>query len=274
MNKKTLQGKTVIVTGGSRGIGRAIALKCAQDGANVVIAAKSVEENGKLPGTIFSVAEEVEQCGGKALALQVDVRDADALEEMAKKSAEKFGGIDVLVNNAGAIYLTSIELTTPKNYDLMQGVNTRATFMATKACLPYLKKSSQAHVLNLSPPLSFKPEWLSGHVAYTISKYGMTMCAIGLAAELADDNISVNALWPRTAIATAAISRLMGEQAFSNCRKTDIMADAAYALFVSSEKISGQALLDEDFLRTQGVSDFAHYACVPGAELLADFYIE
>lgn len=270
----TLRGKTVIITGASRGIGRSIALKCAKDGANIVIAAKSVEEGGKLPGTIFSVAQEVEALGAQALALQVDVRDVDSLEHMAQAAAAKFGGIDILVNNAGAIRLTGTQETLPKYYDLMQSVNTRATFMATRACLPFLKKSKNAHVLNLSPPISYNEQWLQNNVAYTISKYGMTLCTLGMAAEFRDKGISVNSLWPRTAIATAAISWVMGEDALKNCRKPEIVSDAAYQIFLSEPKITGQTLIDESFLRSRGVSDFGHYACDPDSELLTDFYVD
>jgi len=268
----TLRGKTVVITGASRGIGRSIALRCARDGANIVIAAKSIEEGGKLPGTIFSVAKEVEECGGKALGVQVDVRDNESLESMATQAAEEFGGIDILVNNAGAIRLTSTAETLPKFYDLMQAVNTRATFMATRACLPYLEKSKIAHVLNLSPPISFDARWLQNNVAYTISKYGMTLCTLGMSAEFADKDICVNSLWPRTTIDTAAVSMLMGNTAWQHSRKPDIIADAAYEIF--SSRVTGQTLIDEDFLRSRGVSDFTKYACQPGTELFPDFYVD
>jgi len=271
----SLKNKTIVITGASRGIGRSIALKCAADGANIVIAAKSAEPHPKLEGTIHTVAAEVEAAGGKALAIQVDVRDETQVANMAKQAADTFGGIDVLVNNAGAIRLTNTEMTPAKSFDLMMGVNTRATFLASQACLPYLEKSGNAHILNLSPPISMKEKWLQNNLAYTITKYGMTMCSIGMAAEFREKGIAVNSMWPKTAVYTAAISWMMGEDAQKNCRKPDIVSDAAYALFNTENlEVTGQTLYDEDFLESQGTADFAAYACVPGNELLADFYVE
>lgn len=272
----TLKNKTIFITGASRGIGRAIALKCAADGANIVIAAKSAEPHPKLPGTIFSVAKEVEEAGGQALPLQLDVRDTDQIQTAVQAAAAHFGGIDVLVNNAGAIRLTSTDATTPKSFDLMMSVNTRATYFCSQACLPYLEKSSGAHILNLSPPISFEPKWLQNNIAYTITKYGMSLCTAGMAAEFRDKNISVNSLWPRTAIWTAAIDMLMGEAAMEKSRKPEIIADAAHALFLTpGGQITGQWLLDDDFLKEHcGVTNFDAYACAPGAtDFIADFFV-
>lgn len=273
---KTLKNKTIFITGASRGIGRAIALKCAADGANIVIAAKSAEVNPKLPGTIFTVAKEVEAAGGQALALQLDVRDTDQIQDSVQKAAAHFGGIDILVNNAGAIRLTTTDATPPKSFDLMMGINARATFFCSQACLPFLKKSPNAHILNLSPPISFDPKWLQNNLAYSITKYGMSLCTLGMAAEFREDKISVNSLWPRTAIATAAISMLMGEEAFKKSRKPEILADAAYTLFLTpAGEITGQWLLDDDFLRQYaGITDFGPYSCVPGeTDLIGDFFV-
>jgi citronellol/citronellal dehydrogenase len=271
----TLRGKTIFITGASRGIGREIALKCAKDGANIVIAAKSAEPHPKLAGTIYTVAEEVKAAGGNALALRVDVRNEEEVTGSVKEAAAHFGGIDILINNAGAIKLTTTDSTPAKSFDLMWGVNTRATYLCSQACLPYLEKSSFAHILNLSPPINLDPKWLQNHCAYTITKYGMSMCTIGMAAEFKEKGVSVNSLWPRTAIATAAIEWLMGDDGMRGSRKPDIMADAAYAIFTQAKgSLSGQLLIDEDFLRTQGVKDFERYAMVPGATLFPDFFID
>ena len=272
----TLKSKTIFITGASRGIGAAIALKCAADGANVVIAAKTATPHAKLPGTIYTVAEEVNKAGGCALPLQLDVRDADQITQAFQKAAERFGGIDILVNNAGAIKLTTTDMTSVKSYDLMMSVNVRSTFLCSQAALPYLEKSPHAHILNLSPPISLDPKWLENNVAYTISKYGMSLCTLGMAAEFKSRLISVNSMWPRTTIATAAITWLMGDNSVKNARKPEIMADAAYELFGTPPgQITGQHLLDEDFLRSRGkIHDFDHYACVPGQPLMPDFYVE
>ncbi len=268
-----LKGKTVFITGGSRGIGRSIALKCARDGANIVIASKTADPHPKLPGTIFSVAAEVEAAGGKALPLQLDVRDADQIAVAVEKAAQHFGGIDILVNNAGAIKLTTTDNTPVKSFDLMMSVNVRSTFLCAQACLPYLQKSSHAHILSLSPPISLDPKWLENNVAYTISKYGMSLCTLGMASEFKKWNISVNSLWPRTIIATAAITWLMGDESVKNARKPEIMADAAHELFLTN--ITGRCLLDDEFLKErQKITDFSKYACVPGEELMPDFYVE
>ncbi|MES2504996.1 MAG: NAD(P)-dependent oxidoreductase [Myxococcota bacterium] len=272
---KTLKNHTIFITGASRGIGREIALRCARDGANIVIAAKSAEPHAKLPGTIFSVAKEVEEAGGKALPLQLDVRDTDQIAQVVQKAAIHFGGIDVLVNNAGAIRLTSTDATPAKSFDLMMGVNARATFFCSQACLPYLEKSQNAHILNLSPPITFEPKWLQNNLAYTMTKYGMSLCTVGMAAEFRDKRISVNSLWPRTAIWTAAIDMLMGEDAMNKSRKPAIVSDAAHALFLTpGGEITGQWLIDDDFLKSQGITDFDQYACVPGTtDLIPDFFV-
>jgi citronellol/citronellal dehydrogenase len=270
-----LLGKTIFITGASRGIGREIALKCARDGANIVIAAKSTEAHPKLAGTIHTVADEVKAAGGKALALKLDVRNEEEIASAVNQAAEHFGGIDILVNNAGAIRLTTTESTPAKSFDLMWSVNTRATFLCSQACLPWLEKSQSAHILNLSPPISLDPKWLQGHCAYTVTKYGMSLLTVGMAAEFKRRGIAVNALWPRTAIATAAIEWLMGDEGMKGSRKPSIMADAAYAIFnKKGVELTGQLLIDEDFLRTQGVKDFEDYAVVPGGRLLPDFFVD
>ncbi len=269
-----LKNKTILITGGSRGIGREIALKCASEGANIVIAAKTAEPHSKLPGTIFTVAEEVEKAGGRPLPLQVDVRSEESVQEMVRKTVEKFGGIDALVNNAGAISLTDLESTPMKRYDLMHSINARAVYLCSQAALPSLKKSTNPHILNLSPPLSLNPKWLKGHAAYTVSKYGMSLYTIGLAEELRDHGIAVNALWPRTTIWTAALSMLLGEEGKKGARTPEIMGDAAREILKTpSRELTGQTLIDEDFLRTRGSTDFEKYACVPGAELMPDLYV-
>lgn len=271
----TLKGKTIIITGASRGIGRSIALKCATDGANIVIAAKTAEPHPDLPGTIYSVAEEVEAAGGKAVPIQVDVRHEESITSMVNQAVESFGGIDALINNAGAIYLTPTEETPMKRYDLMQAINTRAVFLCSQACLPSLKKADSPHILNLSPPIGLDPKWLQNNLAYTISKYGMTLCTIGMSAEFEKYGIAVNSLWPRTFIATAAIDRLMGDSARKQCRKPEIMADAAYAILTTADrKITGQTLIDDEVLSAEGITNFDQYAYDPNTELMTDFYIE
>jgi len=271
----SLKNKTIFITGASRGIGRSIALRCAQEGANIVIAAKSATPHPKLPGTIYTVAEEVEKAGGKALALMVDVRDEENVKKAVEESLAKFGGIDALINNAGAISLTNTENTPMKRYDLMQGINARAVFLCSQALIPALKKSSNAHIINLSPPLSIKAKWLKNNVAYTISKYGMSLCTIGMASEFEEDGIAVNALWPRTLIATAAVDMLMGDEGIKHSRTPEIMADAAYEILSTpSRELTGQTLIDEDFLRTKGYKDFKRYANDPSAEAYPDFFVD
>jgi len=270
----SLKNKTVFITGSTRGIGREIALRCAKEGANIVITGKSVEPHPKLPGTIYSVAKEVEAAGGNALPLVLDVREEAQIEEAVKKTVSQFGGIDILVNNASAISLTDTLNTPMKKYDLMMGVNVRATFATTQACLPYLKKSSQAHVLTLSPPLNMKPKWFAPHTAYTMSKYGMSMCTLGMAAEFKKDNICINSLWPRTIIATAAIEFNFPKELFAACRKPQIMADAAYHLFLQ-KNITGNFFIDEEILKTYaGIHDFSEYALNPSAQLYPDLFLE
>lgn len=250
-------------------------MRCASDGARIVIASKTTEPNPKLPGTIHSVAAEVEATGGQALALALDVRDEEAISDVMAQAAKRFGGIDALINNAGAIYLTNTEMTPLKRYDLMQDINTRAVFSCSQAALPYLKKSACPHILNLSPPISLERKWLQDNLAYTISKYGMTLCTIGMSAEFERYRIAVNSLWPRTTIATTAIERLMGEAGMKQSRKPEIMADAAHVILCTTDrKFTGQVLIDEDVLRDSGVTDFDLYAYAPGEELLPDFYID
>lgn len=272
----TLKGRTLFITGGSRGIGRAIALRAARDGANIVIAAKSAEPHPKLPGTIFSVAEEIKAAGGNALPLQVDVREEAQVREALAKAAEHFGGIDILVNNAGAINLMGVEHTPIKKYDLIQDVNHRATFLCAQAALPYLKKSDSAHILSLSPPINMAPHWLKPFSPYTVSKYGMTILTLGMAEEFRDYGISCNTLWPATYIATAAVEvNLGGEGAAAVSRKPEIMADAAHAILVTARgELTGQALLDEQALNRIGITDLSGYACVPGATLQKDFFLD
>ncbi|MBX7148719.1 NAD(P)-dependent oxidoreductase [bacterium] len=268
-----LSKKTIIITGASRGIGREIALKLAQDGANLVLAAKSTTE-GKLPGTIYSVAKEVEALGGTALPLQVDVRDEASVQEMANKTIEKFGCIDGLINNAGAIQLTQLESTPPKRMDLMLDINVRAVLMCSHYCIPHLKKNG-GHIINLSPPLSLNPKWYGNHVVYSISKYGMSMATIGMAAELKEAGVAVNSLWPRTIIATAAVNMIMGETGMEISRTPAIMADAAYEILITPPKeLTGQTLLDEDFLKTRGYTNFEKYTTIPGTTPALDLFVE
>ena len=255
----SLQGKTLFITGASRGIGLAIGIRAARDGANVAIAAKTAEPHPKLEGTIYTAAEEIEKAGGKALALVCDIRDEAQLADAVERTAERFGGIDICVNNASAISLTPLEKTDPKRFDLMFGVNTRGTLITTKACLPYLEKSANPHVLMLSPPLDMKPQWFSGHVAYSIAKYGMSLCVLGLADELKPKGIAVNALWPRSTIATSAIQNILGgDKLMRMSRSPDILADAAHLIFSqSAREFSGNFLIDDTFLHeVGGVTDF------------------
>lgn len=275
MNTISLKNKTVVITGSSRGIGREIALRCARDGANLIIVGKSAEEGGKLPGTIHSVAKEVEAAGGRALALQVDVRSEEQVEDMVKKAADRFGRIDALINNAGAIQLTPLEHTPPKRMDLMLGINVRGVLVCSHYCIPHLKKAGGAHIINLSPPPSLDPKWYGNHVCYTISKFGMSMATIGLSEELKPYNIAVNSLWPRTLIATAAINMLMGNEGLAQSRTPEIMADAAYEILKSDPgKLTGKMLIDEPFLRERGYTNFDKYKNPGGGELMLDLYVE
>ncbi|HEV2854076.1 MAG TPA: NAD(P)-dependent oxidoreductase [Thermoanaerobaculia bacterium] len=269
-----LKGRTLFITGASRGIGKAIALRAAADGANVAIAAKTAEPHPKLPGTIHSAAEEIEAAGGKALPLQVDIRDEDQVYQAVAKTVETFGGIDVLVNNASAINLTRTLETPMKRFDLMWGVNARGTFVCSQACIPHLKKSPNPHILTLSPPLNLDPRWFELHTAYTISKYGMSLCVLGMAEEFRDDGIAVNALWPRTVIATAALAMLGGITPPEKCRRPEIVADAAHVLLTrDSRSASGKFYIDEEVLREAGVTDFERYAVQPGEELHPDLFL-
>jgi citronellol/citronellal dehydrogenase len=270
----TLAGKTLFITGASRGIGLAIALRAARDGANVAIAAKSGVANPKLPGTIHTAAAAVEDAGGKALALKVDIRDETQIQAAVAQTAERFGGIDIVVNNASAIWLAGVEGTPVKRFDLMQQVNTRGTFLVTQACLPYLKRAANPHVLMLAPPPSLDPKWFAPHTAYTIAKMGMSLCVLGMSAEFAPLGIAVNALWPRTVIATAAIAMIDGVRP-EQCRRPDIVADAAHALLTRPARAcTGRFAIDEEVLREQGVSSFERYAVDPGSELLPDLFLD
>lgn len=273
----SLKGKTIFITGASRGIGREIALKAAQDGANIVIAAKTTTEHPKLGGTIYSVAAEIEAAGGQALPIQLDVRDQDAVAAAMKQAAEHFGGIDVLINNAGAINLNGVESLDPKRFDLMYQVNTRAVMVCSQAALPYLKKSKNPHIISLSPPLNMKESWFGVHSPYTITKYGMSMLTIGMHQEFANYGVSVNALWPRTIIATAAIEfSLGGRELFSRARTPAIMADAAYAIMKSQNReITGRLLIDEEILRELSETDFEKYRVEPSdEELMVDLFVD
>ncbi len=269
------KNKTVFITGASRGIGKAIALRLAKEGANIVIAAKSTEETPKLGGTIFSAAQEVETAGGRALAVQVDIRLEEQVKAAVQLAAEKFGGIDILINNASAIQLTNTEQTEAKRFDLMHSINVRGTFLVTKNCIPYLKNGSNAHILTLSPPLNMDAKWLAPHIAYTISKYNMSMMAMGWAAEFKKYNIAANALWPRTTIATAAVKNLLGGEMLVNMSRTpDIIADAAYYILRRPyANCTGNTFIDEDILKEEGISDLKKYNVVPGAKLYPDLFI-
>ncbi len=270
-----LRGKTIFITGSSRGIGREIALRCARDGANLVITGKTSDPHPKLPGTIHSVAAEVEQAGGKALAIQLDVRDETAIKTAVERTVQHFGGIDVLVNNASAINLTPTLDTPARRLDLMWDVNMRATFLASQACIPHLKKSANPHILTLSPPLNMDAKWFAPHVAYTLSKYGMSLCTLGMAREFAADGIAFNSLWPRTTIATAAIEFNFPEAVLRASRKPAIMADAAHAILTcDSRSCSGNFYIDEDVLREAGVKDLAPYAVSPGTALFTDLFLD
>jgi len=271
----SFQNKTILITGASRGIGKAIGLRLAKEGANIVIASKSVEENPKLGGTIYTAAAEMEAAGGKALAVQCDIRFEDQVQLVVDKAVDKFGGIDMLINNASAINLNNSEQMEPKRFDLMYDINVRGTFMVSKACIPHLKKSTNAHILNLSPPINMDMKWFANHLAYTISKYDMTMIALGLAAELKKYNVAANTLWPRTTIATAAVQNLLGGDALINMsRKPEIMADAAYYILSKpSADCTGNSFIDEAVLAAEGITDLSAYSVMPGAPLYNDLFI-
>lgn len=271
----SFQNKTVVITGASRGIGKAIGLKLAAAGANIVIASKSTEENPKLGGTIFSAAAEMEAAGGKALAVQCDIRFEDQIDNVVKQAVDKFGGIDILINNASAINLLPTEQTEPKRFDLMYDINVRGTFMMSRACIPYLKKGTNAHILNLSPPVNMDLKWFEKHLAYTISKYDMTMIALGLSAELKKYNVAANTLWPKTTIATAAVNNLLGgEMLMKMSRTVDIVADSAfYILSKPSAQCTGNSFIDEAVLAAEGITDLSKYSVVPGAQLYNDLFV-
>ena len=270
----TLLGKTLFISGASRGIGKAIALRAARDGANVVIAAKTAQPHPKLPGTIFSAAKEIEEAGGKALPCVVDIRYEDQVKEAVHKAVETFGGIDILVNNASAISLTSTLHTPMKRYDLMHQVNTRGTFLCSQTCLPHLLKASNPHILNLSPPLNMETRWFAPHVAYTMAKFGMSMCVLGMAGEFKDQGVAVNALWPKTAIDTAAIRMLMGPNSGKGARKPSIMADAAHWILTQeSRQATGNFYIDEDVIIAAGTQSLDSYAVEPGHDLMPDFFV-
>ena len=275
MATSTLAGKTLFITGASRGIGKAIALRAAKDGANIVIAAKTTEEHPKLPGTIYTAAKEIEAAGGKALPCVVDIRDEAQIAAAVAKAVETFGGIDILINNASAISLTGTVATTMKRYDLMHGVNTRGTFACSQACIPHLRKAQNPHILNNSPPLNMEPRWFGPHVAYTMAKFGMSMCVLGMAEELKPEGIAVNAIWPRTVIATSAVQNLLGgDETMRGSRTPEIMADAAYAILTRpSREFTGNFCIDDEILAREGVTDFSRYQSVPGAELYPDFFV-
>jgi citronellol/citronellal dehydrogenase len=271
-----LKDKTMFVSGGSRGIGLAIAKRAAEDGANIIIAAKTAEPHPKLPGTIYSAAEEIEQAGGKALPVVCDIRDDKAVKAAVEEGAEEFGGIDICVNNASAISLTPTLQTPMHRFDLMHQVNTRGTFLVSKTCLPHLLESGNPHILNLSPPLDMLEKWFKNHVAYTMAKFGMSMCVLGMAGEFREKGIAVNALWPRTAIATAAIKNLLGgDEMINRSRKPEIMADAAHFILTQpSREFTGNFCIDDEIMERAGVTDLTPYAVDPSSELLPDFFVE
>jgi citronellol/citronellal dehydrogenase len=275
----SLTDKRIFITGGSRGIGLAIAMRAARDGASVAIAAKTIEANPKLPGTIFTAAEEIRAAGGKAFPIQCDIRDEEQIARAIAEAADEFDGIDILINNASAINLTRTEQTPAKRFDLMFDVNVRGTFLTTQAAIPHLRKSAvegrNPHILNLSPPLSLNPKWFKNNLAYTMAKYGMSMCVLGMSEEFRRDGIAVNALWPRTAIDTAALAMIPGVD-LATCRKSEILADAAYAILNrSSRDCTGNFFIDDEVLAAEGVTDLDHYSVVPGTkDFLTDFFLD
>ena len=271
----SLSGKTIFITGASRGIGLAIALRAARDGANIAVVAKTADPHPKLPGTVFTACEAIEKAGGRAVACVTDIRFEDQVAAAVGKTVEAFGGIDVLVNNASAIHLTPTPATPMKRFDLMHQVNTRGTFVCSQACHPHLVRAKNPHILNISPPLTLQPRWFAPHLSYTLAKFGMSLCVLGLAEEFRSAGIAVNALWPRTIIATAAVQNLLGgDDAVRQARKPDIMADAAHVILTKpSREFTGRFLLDEDLLRAEGMTDFSGYLMVPGVEPRLDFFL-
>jgi citronellol/citronellal dehydrogenase len=272
----SLQGKTIFITGASRGIGKAIGLRAARDGANIIVAAKTAEPHPKLDGTVYTAVKELEAAGGKAIACLTDIRFEDQVQAAVDKAVQTFGGIDILVNNASAISLTGTLDTPMKRYDLMHGINTRGTFLTSKVCLPHLFKAANPHILNISPPLSMKPHWFGDHVAYTMAKYGMSMCVLGMAEEFKHKGVAVNSLWPRTVIATAAVQNLLGgDEVIRHSRKPEIMADAAHVILTrNSREYTGNFAIDEDILRSAGVTNFDPYAVTPAQDLQQDFFLD
>ncbi|MBD3193518.1 MAG: SDR family NAD(P)-dependent oxidoreductase [Candidatus Lokiarchaeota archaeon] len=273
---RSLKDKTLFITGSSRGIGKAIALKAAKDGANIAVVAKTSKPHPKLPGTVYTSVEEIEKAGGKGLACITDIRFEDQVKKSIEDTVEEFGGIDILINNASAISLTSTLHTEMKRFDLMWSVNARGTFLCSKLCIPYLKKSDNPHILTMSPPLDLNPKWFVNSLAYTMSKYGMSMCILGLAEEFKDHKIAANALWPKTAIATSAVKNLLGgESAIERSRKPEIVADAAYYIITEpSKECTGNFFIDEGVLKKNGVTNFARYAVNPDTELIKDFFLD
>lgn len=271
----TLKNKTLFITGASRGIGLAIALRAARDGANIAIAAKTAEPHPKLEGTIYTAAEEIEKAGGQALPLVCDIRFEEQVNDAVEKMAARFGGIDICVNNASAIQLTGTLQTDPKRYDLMNQINARGTWLVSRACIPHLKRAANPHVLMLSPPLDMNAKWFAGHTAYTMAKFGMSMCVLGMAAEFADEGIAFNALWPRTGIATAAIrNALAGDEGMKHCRTPEILSDAAHMIFEKPARdFTGRFLIDDTFLAENGVTDFDRYRVDPSKDLMPDFFV-
>jgi citronellol/citronellal dehydrogenase len=271
----SLAGKTLLVTGGSRGIGLAIAKRAAVDGANIIIAAKTSEPHPTLPGTIHTAAAEIEEAGGKALPLVCDIRDENAVKDAVEKGASEFGGIDIVVNNASAIALLGTEEVSMSRFDLMYQVNARGTFLVSKTCLPWLQKAENPHILTLAPPLNMVEKWFAPHVAYSMSKFGMSMCVLGMAGEFREQGIAVNALWPRTTIATAAVNMLGGDELIMHSRKPDIMADAAYVILNRpSKEFTGFFCVDDSVLEDEGITDLSAYAVNPGLPLAPDFFVE
>ncbi len=271
----SLKGKTIFITGASRGIGKAIGLRAARDGANIVVAAKTTEPHPKLEGTVYTAVAELEAAGGKALACITDIRFEEQVQAAVDKTVQTFGGIDILINNASAIHISGTLETPMKRYDLMHGINTRGTFLTSKLCLPHLLKAANPHILNISPPLSMQPRWFAPHVAYTMAKYGMSMCVLGMAEEFKKQGVAVNALWPRTVIATAAVQNLLGgDEAIRCSRKPEIMADAAHVILTrSSRECTGNFFIDDEVLHSAGVTDLERYAMSPGAALKMDIFI-
>jgi len=273
---RSLKGKTMFLSGGSRGIGLAIAIRAAKDGANVIIAAKTAEPHPKLPGTIYTAADEIRAAGGEALAVVCDIRSEEQVEAAVRIGVEKFGGIDICVNNASAIALEPTTRTTMRRFDLMQQVNTRGTFLVSKTCVPHLEKSDNPHILNMSPPLNMDEKWFAPHVAYSIAKYGMSLCVLGMAGEFREKGIAVNALWPRTTIATAAVRNLLGgDEIVRRSRKPEILADAAHIILLKpAREFTGNFCIDDEILESAGITDLAAYAVDPSAKLVPDFFVE